>query len=137
MAVLLLGVGLTVAATTSVGRRLDLEARAEFDRLVERIAVETQRRMNVPVYGLKGARGLYAASEQVGLSQFKAFVASRNLPLEFPGIRGFGFIERVAYPDAPDRFVRRFIEPASGNEGALGFDVGSSPPDGWPSRARS
>ena len=80
------------------------EARFQFDRLSERLSAAVQRRMNQPVYGLKGARGIYAASQSVERLEFRAYAESRDLPGEFPGATGFGFIQRVMREDL-DRFV--------------------------------
>jgi CHASE1-domain containing sensor protein len=63
-AVLLVGAMLTAVATLVVSRSVEAEAGQEFVRLVDRIAAETQRRLQQPVYGLKGLRGLYAAARQ-------------------------------------------------------------------------
>ena len=71
------------------------DAQFRFERLAERLSNEVQRRMNQPVYGLKGARGVYAASKSVERLEFRAYVESRDLPVEFPGVVGFGFIQRV------------------------------------------
>lgn len=47
------------------------EARFQFDRLAERLSAAIQRRMNQPVYGLKGARGIYAVSQSVEQLEFR------------------------------------------------------------------
>ncbi len=120
----------------------------QFDRLADRLSSDLQRRMNQVVYGLNGARGVYAASQSVERHEFRAYVESRNLPVEFPGVRGFGFMQRVMRPDlekfvaaeradeqpdftvtttgnAPDLYVIKFLEPAATNRVALGYDAGS------------
>jgi PAS domain S-box-containing protein len=148
MAVLLLGSMLTLLASQAVYRDREAAARAEFLRLTERVAVEVERRFTQPVYGLKGVRGLYATGARVSHADFKAYVASRDLPSEFPGIRGFGFIERVQRGDldrftlaarlegapgfavksrgqAPDSYVIKYIQPLSNNLEAWGYDAGS------------
>ena len=126
------------------------EADQRFTRLSERLANELQRRANLPVYGMKGARGVYAASEHVNRAEFAAYVASRDLPTEFPGVKGFGFIRRVprtqldAYHsaaradgapdftvrtqgDAADLYVIQYIYPLGINALSQGYDVGSEP----------
>jgi PAS domain S-box-containing protein len=131
------------------------EARAEFNRLSERLTDEVARRVNQIVYGLNGARGMYAASSGINRGAFSAYVASRNLPLEFPGALGMGFIERVprdrveeflareradgapdfhirtlAEPgtplaDRPDLWVIKHCFPKARNDLAWGLDIGS------------
>lgn len=131
-------------------REFQLENDAEFLRLTEQISHEIEQRFRLPIYGLNGARGVYAASEQVTRKDFKAYVLSRNMKSEFPGVRGFGFIERVPLVQLPeflartradgaadfqikqltprnghDLLVIKYIEPLLKNLQALGLDVAS------------
>ena len=66
-----------------------------FDRLGERIEAEIARRLLVYDYGLRGARGVFAASQRVDRHEFIAMVESRRLQEEFPGSLGMGYIRRV------------------------------------------
>jgi len=123
-------------------------AQARFDHLVELLEQDVRRRFELPTYGLRGLAAHYAAGLNLRRQEFARFVGAYNLPLEFPGIRGFGFIQRVerselenftlreqvdAAPDfrvhgegqADDLFVIKFIEPLSNNQAAWGFDLGS------------
>nr|WP_316640103.1 PAS domain S-box protein [uncultured Roseateles sp.] len=148
--VLAIGLALTVLGVYWFRSGLEVEARARYERQAARIEDDLQRRFNLPVYGLNGLRGLYAANSRVGREAFRDFVESRNLRVEFPGVRGFGFIERVKRADvdtfvaaeradeAPDfelrysaggedLYIAKFIEPLSSNRAAWGFDIGSEP----------
>jgi two-component system sensor histidine kinase/response regulator len=150
LAALLLGLAAATTAALWLHRSIDTQARAEFGRAADRVSSEVMRRFRQPIYGLNGARGVYAASRSVDRAEFRAYVESRDLPREFPGVRGFGFIQRVMREDldafvaaeradgAPhfsirqldergldDLYVIKFIEPATRNAGALGLDVGS------------
>lgn len=111
LVVLLLGLGSTIGASLGAKREVLDEAQARFDRLNERLADETERRVNQTRYGLFGARGLFSASNLVERDEFAAYIATRDLRAEFPGAIGFGFIERVPR-DSLDAFVER--ERASG-----------------------
>ncbi|WP_186767440.1 CHASE domain-containing protein [Blastopirellula retiformator] len=114
----------------------------------ELLTEEIQRRANLCVYGLKGARGMYAGSEHVSRDGFKSYVDSRDLPAEFPGAIGFGMIQRVPRDEiqqfiaaeradnAPDfdvlslgdesiAYVIQHIYPLEPNRRAWGYDVGS------------
>ena len=127
-------------------------AEVNFVRSVDRVSSDVQGRFTRLVTALEGTRGLYAASESVGRTAFRNYVESRDLPHKFPGVRGFGFIQRVtraglgafivrAQSDgAPDfvvsqlsdrshddLYVVKFAEPAANNAAALGLDVGSEP----------
>ncbi len=122
-----------------------------FDGLVDRQDSEVYRRLKNYVYGLNGARGVFAAKKlDVRREDFEAYVKSRNLDLEFPGATGFGVIVRVPSNEI-DRFVAeqradgqssfelkyltpedqhyivKFLDPRSGNEALRGVDVGRFP----------
>ena len=150
LAVCLLGLGLAAGSALMWQAAIDQDAEVQFGRSVERVAEDIERRFRQPVYGLNGARGLYAAAKQVNRAAFRSYVVSRNLPREFPGVRGFGFIQRVMRTEldafvaaeradgAPlfsirqlddkthdDLYVIKLIEPAAQNAGAQGLDVGS------------
>ncbi|MDO8285695.1 MAG: CHASE domain-containing protein [Rhodoferax sp.] len=143
----LLGLAVTGAMVAWLKVDLDKDAQIQFDRGTERIEAEMKRRFNRPLAGLKGARGAFAASRDITRLEFRAYVESRDIPNEFPGIRGFGFIARVQRPDldafiareqadfapefevrtqgdASDLFIIKYIEPTAGNRAAFGLDVG-------------
>ncbi len=148
----LLGVGLAAAGGAWLHGAIHTKAEAEFARAAGRVSDDVAQRFRQSLYGLHGVRGLYAASGRVGRSEFRAYVESRDLARNFPGVRGFGFIERVpragldeyqngarrdgdadfAIHQLVDRshddlLVIRHIEPAARNAGAQGLDVGSEP----------
>ena len=147
-------VGSLLAVTAGVWRHheTDAQARSAFERSVDRVADDVRRRFRQPIFPLKGASGLYAASPRVGRAEFRAYVEARGLALEFAGVRGLGFIQRVERADldafiaaerlneAPrfalrqladkghdDLYVIKFIEPLAPNLSAVGLDVGSEP----------
>ena len=145
----LFGLFVSVAAALRLQDDARAQVQAEFRRSVEQLTLEISRRFRLPVHGLNGARGLYVARSGTTRAEFRAYVESRDLPREFPGVRGIGFVERLERGDvdafmtreradgAPqfairdlkdpghDLFIIRFIEPAIGNEGAQGLDLGS------------
>ena len=148
--VLLLGMVVSLVGSRWLHLDIQDEAEVRFQRHVERVAEHTVRQFHQPLYGLRGAAGVYAASPLVDRAGFRAYVESRDLPTEFPGVRGFGFIQLVqrqalarfvaaeradGAPDFvlrqlndgthDDLFVSKFLEPAARNHGALGLDLGS------------
>ena len=150
LTVFLIGLGISAAAALWLFRDNEAQAHKEFEIHVQRLVNDVARRFRSPVYGLHGGRGVYAAVKQVRRSAFRAYVASRDLPNEFPGVRGLGFVQNVARDrlaafieaeradGAPqfdvhplgvdthaDLYIIKFIEPASSNVGALGLDLGS------------
>ncbi len=149
-AVLFTGLATTASGTWWLHSRTQGEAEAEFQRAVVRNANEISERFRKPVYGLNGARGVYATHPDVRRASFRRYVATRDMAAEFPGVRGFGFIQRVeradlpafiaaeradeapdftlrqlTLRDEPDLFVIKLIEPAALNAGAAGLDIGS------------
>ena len=144
--------GLSGAAALWKHHETQSDAQTQVELGAQRISVDVSRRFRQAVYGLYGARGVYAASESVNRAAFRAYVESRNMPEELPGVRGLGFIQRVLPPDldtfvataradrAPrfalrqlsdtaqqDLLIIKFIEPAASNQGAMGLDIGSEP----------
>ncbi len=145
-----LGLCLTGAGLMWEKSILDQEKRLKFEHGAERIQNEVIRRFNLPLYGLRGARGVYAAKSTLTASEFRDYVESRNLPEEFPGVQGLSFIERLGQGEvstfeakqhaagAPDFKVRtsgsnphlyvvKYIEPLGPNWAAWGYDLGQDP----------
>ncbi|KEY60712.1 CHASE domain-containing protein [Serratia sp. DD3] len=146
----IVGVALSAVGTWQIYREIEDHAKIEFKNDVERVSGELVRRFLQTVNGLNGARGVYATNNHLTRAQFRAYVASRDLPVDFPGVRGFGFIQRVERNNldefikavradgAPeftlrqlndknynDLYIIKFLEPAKGNKGAEGLDIGS------------
>jgi len=146
----LLGLAISACAAVWMRQTIDHDAAGEFLHNVERVTSGVQERFERPVSGLKGARGVYAVHPRVSRADFRAYVESRDLAAEFPGVRGMGFIQRVMRPGlktflaaeradgAPqfalrelgvqahdDLYIIKFIEPSANNSGAQGLDVGS------------
>ncbi len=119
-----------------------------FDRLCDRVGWMVEQRMQIFRQGLGAVRGLFIASDHVSRRKFAAFVASHDLPRDFPGSHGFGFIrhvvrdqlpayvEEIRRDDRPDfavqtggdesnLFVVQYIEPSRSDSRALGYDIGS------------
>ena len=150
VAVFVLGLVMAAGGALWWQRQINEDAQTLFQHSVERVSADISQRFGRPVLGLKDARGLYAASRNVYRAEFRAYVGSRDLAKDFPGVRGFGFIQRVMRPElgaflaaeradgAPgfalrqledkthdDLYVIKFIEPAANNVGAQGLDIGS------------
>lgn len=150
MAGLALAVGLvfTGLGVFWVHDSIQSEARARFDRQVDRLQADVENRLNAPLVGLRGAAGVYAASHSVERAEFRAYVESLQLQRDFPGVRGFGFLARVLRDDlgrfvsaergdgapafsvsapgsAPDLYVVKYIEPEADNHALPGKDLGA------------
>lgn len=145
--------GLAFALFMAVWQYRDnvVEQELRFEASSEQLVDEIKTRMGRYAYGLRGARGLVigAGGDSVTRERFHQYSVSRDIELEFPGARGFGFIRRVpveqeaAFVDAArrdgfpnfkirqiqphggERYVIQYIEPQSSNLPAVGLDVAS------------
>lgn len=146
--ILLLGSVLTAALVRMEAMHQAERLQIHFDDEVDSLVDNIERRFQLVSNGLGGTRGMYAAIDPVRRPQFAAYVAERRLDVDIPGVRGFGFIERVprmqvaafvqreradAAPDfelktsgnAEDLYVIKLIEPLARNREARGLDVGA------------
>ena len=126
-------------------------AHAAFENHAQDVVDRLQDRIRLYEYGLRGARGtvLTAGEHGINYELFKQYSKTRDLDVEFPGARGFGFIRRVprsqtesylraeradGRPDfsirtltehQDERFIIEYIEPVERNRAAVGLDIGS------------
>ncbi|WP_369937630.1 CHASE domain-containing protein [Xanthomonas tesorieronis] len=153
LAVLLLGLLAAALLAYNLHERNRQQANDRFQQLTTHVTGELQQRLNIYEHGLRGARGAVIASggDHISRERFERYSDSREYRREFPGVRGFGYIRRVAQADeaaflqqarndgipslqihqlAPhdgDRFVILHIQPRRFNNSALGFDIASEP----------
>ncbi len=148
--VFLLGLCIAAAAGVWLQKDIDTQTQAAFDRSLARVSAEVAQRFHRPIHALNGAKGMYAARQRISRAEFRAYFASQDLAREYPGIRGFGFVQRVLRGDVerfvaaeradgeptfairqlvdkdlPDLYVVEFAEPRLLNASALGLDLGS------------
>jgi CHASE1-domain containing sensor protein len=95
-----LGLVMTVVGVWWQQRDIEGAAQVRFDRAVDRVEAEVLRRLEFPVFGLTGIRAAYAASDSVTRTEFRNLVQTLDIERQFPGVRGFGYIERIARVDA-------------------------------------
>lgn len=153
---LVLGLLFTGVGVSLLNNTFRSQAKERFDQLADRVQNEVQDRLNAPLRGLRGAAGVYAASNSVERGEFRAYVQFSELARDFPGVRGFGFMARVLRDDldrfvaaeraddeptfavstmpgspttsmATDLYVVKFMEPQARNQAVLGLDVGADP----------
>ncbi len=148
LAPLLAGLVATVYYAQAAQQRAYADAHTRFLQEAEDLESDLQGQISGLEHLLGGVRGLFLASDGVSYREFRQFLESRDLRLEYPGFHGLGYIERVprgalkAFVAAvqkdgrphyqvqssgqqPDLFVIRYLEPESRNLGAAGFDIGS------------
>lgn len=149
---MVLGILLSALSAHWLYNQIKDNTEAEFTRNVERVAGEVTRRFTLPLYGLNAAKGLYETYHQINANQFSDYIRALDLPRQYPGVRGIGFIQRVPRDDLQrftqatrndnspgftphqlqpnnvgDLYLIKYIQPLSPNQGAQGLDVRSEP----------
>jgi len=120
--------------------------------LAERESSDIVQQFQLVQYGLRGARGAVLTAGRSGISReiFHRYSQSRDLPREFPGVLGFGFIRRVEVAQTAkfieqarldgaadfrirslgsyegEHYVIQYIEPEQPNRAAVGLDIASN-----------
>ncbi|CAH9058758.1 Sensor histidine kinase RcsC [Pseudoalteromonas sp. CIP111854] len=146
-----IGFFITVSAAWLLHKQNEYELTAYSQTIASEITDNINKRFRYYEYGLSGTRAAILAVGVNNLSreQFENYINSRDIELEFPGLLGLGFIERVpksqerqfliqARADgAPnftiktlnahskDRFIIKYIYPEYNNVQAVGLDIGS------------
>lgn len=126
-------------------------AEAELAIAARRLATDVVQRLQLYQYGLRGARGTIITAGEHGITRelFVRYSQTRDIALEFPGARGFGFIRRVTPEQVPafiervradgwpdysvrqlqphdgERYLIEYIEPVRQNLAAIGLDIAS------------
>lgn len=146
LAAILIGWTVSLLYARVDAKRID----QHFDEIAGQLVSNLGDRLDTYEHGLRGARGaIIASGPQLSRERFAAYSRSREYGREFPGVGGYGYIERVPLPEiqefqerarrdgAPDfslrqlsphdgeRFVILYLEPAQGNRSALGLDIAS------------
>lgn len=97
--VFLLGLALSLAGTLWLYNNQKNKLESEFLNKVDRLTVEIQNRFSTPIHGLNGSKSLFRLNPTLDAAQFRLGMSDLNLHGEFPGVRGFGYIESVARQD--------------------------------------
>lgn len=149
--VFLSGLLLTAGLTLQLDRKQEQDRQEAYQNFTTQFADTVEERITHYQYGLRGARGAILVAGEQGISRagFRRYSASRDMKVEFPGARGFGFIRRVPLadeaafvararqddapgfairqlqPHAGERYVIQYLEPQAGNQQAIGLDIAS------------
>ncbi|MGY2168352.1 CHASE domain-containing protein [Pseudomonas gingeri] len=153
--VLLLALGLvaTIVGCLILQHSNEQRTREALGAAAESAVQSVASRLQLYQYGLRGTRGAVVTAGEDGITRetFHRYSLMRDVPREFPGARGFGFIRLVRVQDldeflrraradgAPDFSIRQFaphegdlyviqyLEPGSGQAPAFGLDIASQP----------
>ena len=124
--------------------------RLRFENVADRVKSAIDSRLDAYVAMLLGGAGLFAASDDVQLREFRAYVERLELAEHYPGIQGIGF-SRLVLPEEREAIARRmkdqypafhfwpengagpthaivYLEPLDErNRAAIGYDMSSDP----------
>jgi PAS domain S-box-containing protein len=147
---LVFGITVSLSLAYSSYQRITDEAQTRIKLHVDSLEHEVLRQFEVPLRGLMGLAGFFNAVPSMDRERFRAYWANRDVAREFPGVRGFGYIQQVqrtelarftaneknsgaadfavkTQGDAAELFVIRFVEPIENNRAARGLDVAREP----------
>jgi len=99
LAVLLVALSLTVAATYYAAASAEAKDTLRFESLVQQTRDSLHNRLETYIALLRAAAGLFAASERVDRHEFRAFVRRQGVQEHYPGIQGIGFSRRIKASD--------------------------------------
>ncbi len=140
------GVFLTAAVAYVSWQSTISEARHRFARKVDRVEAAVAARMALLRHGLFGVRGLFAASNRVTRDEFRLYVESRRIGVEFPGVLGVGFVlrtpagpraafdaaawdgeplepSRAPWPKSGESFIVSYLEPGTHSSVKISSDI--------------
>lgn len=102
--VLAIALLLTTGITTYVAMTAKAKDRLRFESVVHRTQNDIQDRLETYIALLRASSGLFAASDQVSLEEFRAFTNRLRLREHYSGIQGIGFSVRVS-PETKDGLI--------------------------------
>jgi len=82
-------------------RSIDMQDRTAFENEVARTLESVRERVDTTVTLLRGAAGLFSASEVVGRDEFRDYIERLLLRERYPGILGIGFSRRITPAELP------------------------------------
>jgi PAS domain S-box-containing protein len=114
---------LTLAAWGLARSDAETEARARFDLRAAETVLAIKGRMLDYEQVLRGAAGLFAASESVEAPEWAAYVRALRIEIAYPGIRGFGYAP-LELAGGTTRTPVRYFEPLDErSRRSLGYDM--------------
>lgn len=84
-------ISLSIVSGLYVERVFYDEARSNFDDLVSSTSASIEDRLAIYINTLNGAKGLFAASDNVERAEWVSYVESLDVQKNYPGIQGLGY----------------------------------------------
>jgi PAS domain S-box-containing protein len=151
------GICLTIWTCLLVMGAQQATIRSNFLRDTEKVASDTNVRLQIYFDMLLSIKGTFAINDKVDRRQFARFVSELNLTQRYPGFQAIQFVRHVkaaeldkfsaavradasivagGYPGfkihpvalRDDHYIIEFTEPLKGNENAFGLDLSALPP---------
>jgi CHASE1-domain containing sensor protein len=117
LGVLLASLLLTVFATYYAAHSIHLRHRAEFDLTSQRVRSALDARMDIYIAVLQGMSGYFSAQTNVTRQQFSTYANRLDVRVNYPGIQGVGYSQRVRR--GTEASVTQWME----GQGAAGFRI--------------
>ncbi len=150
------GIGITIWTCVLVADAQQATIRRDFMRDTEKVASDTNVRLQTYFDMLLSMKGTFAVNEHVNRDQFARFVRELNLTQRYPGFQAIQFVRSVpeaeldafsarvradtsveasGYPDflihppslRKEHYIIEYTEPMKGNENAFGLDLSALP----------
>lgn len=125
-AIFILGMCFATAGTWWLNHNEKNKLERDFQSRSERVINEIQQRFTIPVYGLNGIKSLFGINQHLSATEFRDGILTHNLTEEYPGLRGFGYLEKVPKADLEEYIQRQKI---AGNESIKFEEFGENPED--------
>lgn len=144
------GIAVSLLLYMIVARVVDDKSTVQFEHQAEHARLAIQTRMRSYIEVLRGAAALYTARNDIGRTEFAAYVRELDLGRSFPGINNLNYAQFVPHRDReayvariraegypefdirpagerPAYHVLTYLEPMAGNEISFGLDIAASP----------
>src|ERR1051325_2599973 len=92
--ILVLGFCFTVLVYYSFSKLAQEQDQINFERSVQEIQDQIRLRIETSIALLRSGTGLFAASDNVTIYEFKRFIDQIELQKNYPGVLGIGFARR-------------------------------------------
>jgi PAS domain S-box-containing protein len=92
-----------------------ISSQYRFQEVTEEIRNGIHSRIQIYLNAIVQTRGLFQLNPALDRADFKTYTDNMNMPVEYPGTMGLGFIAKVAFPEKPDfesRIRREYDNPA-------------------------
>ena len=105
--ILIVGLCASIAAGAALRAAAEERGQVRFRANAASVVTAIEQKMDSQVGLLRGAAGMFAASEDVDRAAFAAYVDRLQLGQRYPGVLGVGYAERIGSPREAEAIRRR------------------------------